>query len=214
VAWERARSEEQKEQRISEIVKATSNLFENQSFEEITFAAIAKEANFTRSNLYKYFNNKEEIFLELVKHDITLWENDFLDSFDTSKTYSIKEFSKLWAEIYLRNERLLNLMSILYTFIEKNSSIESIVAYKKFLHGRIPNLLNFISTVFPQMTQQKASDFFYIQLHLSSGLYPMAVLSEMHKKLQNHPEITFEKINFVEEYSKSLEYLLKGILAN
>ena len=37
------------------------------SFEEITFVLIAKEAQFTRSNLYKYFNSKEEIFLEFIK---------------------------------------------------------------------------------------------------------------------------------------------------
>ena len=54
--WKRARSDKHKEHRISEIVAATARLYKKHSFEEITFSSIAKEAKFTRSNLYKYFN--------------------------------------------------------------------------------------------------------------------------------------------------------------
>jgi len=61
VDWVRARSDEQIEQRINEIVDATARLYEENRFEDITFAMIAKEANFTRSNLYRYFQTKEEI---------------------------------------------------------------------------------------------------------------------------------------------------------
>jgi AcrR family transcriptional regulator len=59
MTWQRSRSREQKEQRIAEIVDATARLYQKHSFEDITFALIAKEADFTRSNLYKCFNTKE-----------------------------------------------------------------------------------------------------------------------------------------------------------
>ena len=67
MTWVRARNEEQIEQRISEIVDATARLYESHRFEEITFAMIAKEADFTRSNLYRYFATKEDIFSGIVK---------------------------------------------------------------------------------------------------------------------------------------------------
>ncbi len=79
--WVRARSDRQIEQRTGEIVGATARLYETHRFEEITFAMIAKEADFTRSNLYRYFETKEEIFLELLKHDIGVWRSDVLDTF-------------------------------------------------------------------------------------------------------------------------------------
>ena len=61
MTWERARSEEQIEYRVNEILKATAKLYEEHRFEEITFVMIAKEAGFTRSNLYRYFKTKEDI---------------------------------------------------------------------------------------------------------------------------------------------------------
>ena len=80
MTWERARSEEQKEQRFSEIMAATASLYEKHRFEESTFVLIAKQEKFTRANLYKYFHSKAEIFLEFIKHDIVLWRNDVTDT--------------------------------------------------------------------------------------------------------------------------------------
>ena len=86
--WQRARSEEQKKQRISEIVSATAWLYKKHSFEQISFALIAKEAGFTRSNLYKYFSSKEEIFLVFLIQDTRLWREDLLKTCHRSKSRS------------------------------------------------------------------------------------------------------------------------------
>ena len=49
--WQRARSGEQKQQRISEIVGTTAPLYRKHSLEAIGFFLIAREAGFTRSDL-------------------------------------------------------------------------------------------------------------------------------------------------------------------
>ena len=62
----RARSDEQKEQRLSEIKQVTRNLFSELSYHEITLAAIAERLGWSRAALYKYVTSKEDIFLELT----------------------------------------------------------------------------------------------------------------------------------------------------
>ena len=42
--WQRARTDEQKEQRIDAILEATARLYEQSGFEEIALAAVAREA--------------------------------------------------------------------------------------------------------------------------------------------------------------------------
>ena len=93
--WQRARSEEQKQQRVSEIIDATARLYKKHSFEEITFASIAKELKFARSNLYKYFNSKEEIFFEFLKHDIIIWRQDIVAILQKKKGCSVGEFASV-----------------------------------------------------------------------------------------------------------------------
>ncbi|MHC4756423.1 MAG: helix-turn-helix domain-containing protein [Planctomycetota bacterium] len=54
---------------------------------------IAKEAGFTRYNLYKYFSSKEEIFLEFLKHDIILWRQDLVKTCRRRKASSVETFA-------------------------------------------------------------------------------------------------------------------------
>lgn len=91
--WQRARTDEQKEQRIAEILDAAARLQAQLDFDKITLAAIAKEANFTRSNLYKYFRSKEEIFFEFLKYDVHLWRQGLVARFDATATCSVAEFA-------------------------------------------------------------------------------------------------------------------------
>ena len=57
----RARSEDQKEERLNQIKDATAKLFETQPFNEITLSTIAEKLGWSRANLYKYVTTKEEI---------------------------------------------------------------------------------------------------------------------------------------------------------
>ena len=59
----RARSYDQKEERLNQIKKATEELFENFPYTEITLSTIAEKLGWSRANLYKYVTTKEEIIL-------------------------------------------------------------------------------------------------------------------------------------------------------
>ena len=50
----RARSDEHKEERMTQIKEATASLFENEPYAEITLTTIAQKLGWSRANLYKY----------------------------------------------------------------------------------------------------------------------------------------------------------------
>ena len=74
--YQRARSPQQKAERMSAIMDATETLFAQLPYHEINMGLIAKELGWSRSNLYKYAATQEEImhlFVETVcigKHTI------------------------------------------------------------------------------------------------------------------------------------------------
>ena len=210
--WKRARSEEQKEQRVSEIVAATARLYEVHDFEAISFLSIAKEANFTRSNLYKYFNSKEEIFLEFLKHDFILWKRDLLQAFRKDKDYSVEEFSAIWVEIQVKNERLLKLISILNIFLEKNVSIQRLKEFKRSMKYELGGFSELIGTLFPTLTNQKIGRFLKFQLALAIGLYQMAKLSPTQQKVLEDPEFKGLRVDFKVLFQDAVQYLLQGLL--
>ena len=210
--WERARSEEQKEQRIAEIVAATERLYKKHSFEDITFVAIAEEANFTRSNLYKYFSSKEEIFLEFAKHDITQWRMSLERAFRQKKKYKTDEFVTIWVNTLVKHKRLLGLISILFADLEKNASFDSYMNFKFGTKDEIGKVVELLCRIFPKLTADDASRFIYLQISSAVGLYQMTDYSELQIKALKHPELKQFKVDFKPLYKEAVQYLIKGFL--
>jgi len=211
--WERARTEEQKELRIAEIISATKRLYKKYSFEEITFVLIAEEASFTRSNLYKYFNSKEEIFLEFLKQDIKNWRKDLVKNYPDEKDYTIEEFVNIWVSILVSHKRLLELIAILFSFLEKNTSVDSLTNFKLSVKNDLEQLIIFLCRIFPKLTPDKAAEFIYLQFGSATGLYQMTDHSEVQLKAMEHPELKDMKIEFNPYFKNSVEYLIRGLLA-
>ncbi|OHD08578.1 MAG: hypothetical protein A2086_13045 [Spirochaetes bacterium GWD1_27_9] len=209
--WERARNDEQKEQRISEIVQATARLYEKYQFEEITFALIAKEANFTRSNLYKYFNTKEEVFLELIKHDLSIWKNELIKTFQ-KKEYSTEEFANIWVDTQTKQVRLLSLFAILFTSIEKKSSLESLVSFKKKIQEEFGGLVKLLLELFPSVSLDDGTEFSFSLFALSIGIYPMLNLTENQKKAMELTGMNSDYQYYKNIYIKSIESLLQPLI--
>lgn len=212
--WERARTESQKQQRISEIIGATARLYEKYGFAEITFVSIAKEANFTRSNLYKYFNSKEEIFLEFLKHDIILWRQDLVATLKRKKGYSVGEFASVWLDAQGRHGRMLNLISILYDYLEKKSSIESLTDFKAMAKDEFGILSELLCGLLPALSIENAVKFLNMQLAASIGLFTMTNLSEAQQSVLAYPEFINFRVDYNIYFKEAVEYILQGLLAH
>ncbi len=210
--WQRARSEKQKQQRISEIVSATARLYNKHSFEAISFSLIAKEAGFTRSNLYKYFSSKEEIFLAFLIQDTRLWRADLLKTCRRRKIESIDKFASVWVKTLVKHKRFLDLLSLLPTFLEKNVTEQKLVDFKRSVVNELKVLSEFMCDMFPALNPQKTGEFLELQLAPMIGLYQITNLSELQQKVLEYPEFKHMKIDFNTYLQKSVECFLHGLM--
>ena len=174
---------------------------------------IAKEAGFTRSNIYKYFSSKEEIFLEFLKHDIILWWKDLVKTCRRSKTPSVETFAAMWVMILSRYKRLLDLLSIMHSYLEKNVSEQSLVSFKIRAIDELKVLSDFLCKTFPGLSREKAVEFLELQLASAIGLYQITNLSELQRKVLEYPKFRHLKVNFKRYLQKTVECLLHGLMA-
>ncbi len=210
MTWQRARSEEQKEERIREIVTATARLYDQSPFDEITLARIAKEARFTRSNLYKYFKTKEEIFLGLLGQDIEDWGRSLVEALRPGEVKSVAEFAAIWARILTEHERLLRLFSILFTSLEKNVSLESLVRFKSTMRVELATIVQLLCELFPTLTPEKAGQFLHVQGALAIGLYPATHLSDIQRQAMEQAGFEQIGLDFESTFRESTEHLFRG----
>ena len=127
----RARSDEQKEQRMAEIKAATDELFRAHPYHEITLAAIAEKLGWSRAALYKYVTTKEEIFLEICADKQHAYTEDLLAAYPAGSAYSRPVLAEVWCEQLASHRAYLSYCDLLFTIIETNVTAERLAAFKQ-----------------------------------------------------------------------------------
>ena len=180
--FQRARNHEQKEIRMQQIMDATLELYENQPYQKISLSTIAKKLNFTRANLYKYVRTKEEIFLYILIKEAEKFIIELKKKFVRKKDLSVEEFANLWAESFDQNHRFIELMSIMYSIIQKNVSLEYLIEFKKKFSIFLIEANEIIQVALPNLSKEVIQQFLTMQIFYAMGLYPASNESKVQKE--------------------------------
>ena len=127
----RARSPEQKEQRLSQIKDVVKHQFASHPYHEITLTTIAEELGWSRANLYKYVSTKEEIFLLLTADECSAYYDALLTALPIGCEFSIPTIAEVWAGIANAHKEFFRLSDLLSTIIETNVTVERLKDFKR-----------------------------------------------------------------------------------
>ena len=172
--FQRARSREQKAERLSRIVTATGELFDQTSFEAVTMKAIAEQAGLKKASLYNYFQTKEEVFAQLFLVELDAWILEFGQRAERMRKPSRDRVATMMTDLLLKRARFSRLMSILSSVLERNISVEKLRKFKLEVLNRSQRMFEFTKMVLPKMGEAQIFDF-QIEFHaVVAGLWPMA----------------------------------------
>ncbi|WP_020620551.1 TetR/AcrR family transcriptional regulator [Paenibacillus daejeonensis] len=207
--FDRVRNEEQRKIRVEQIKNAAIKLFDTEQFHEIDLAKIAKETTFTRGNLYKYISSKEEIYLLVALDELQGWVADLKQTFDQDLSDDIDAFSQQWAEAADRHPRFLKLISMLFTIIERNVTLEKLVEFKKQYIVAIAELGEVMQAVFPAWDDKTIQKFFDLQSHYVIGLFPYTSPAPIQREAMERAGFHVEPIQFVDKVAEFVAYTVR-----
>ncbi len=127
----RARTDSQKEERMTQIKEAADSLFKSMPYTDITLSTIAEKLRWSRANLYKYVNTKEEIYLEIEQDRMGEYLNSLLTVFPEGCTFSPETVAEIWTAQVVSHEDYFRYVSFLLTIIERNVTVERLTVFKK-----------------------------------------------------------------------------------
>ena len=123
----RANKPEQKAQRRQQILLATRKRFESLAFEEVNLNHIAADIGITKAALYRYFRNKETLFLALFVESLEeLIQFSEADAGQRSLTDTI-------CDALISQPLYCKLSAILHTILERNLTLEEANDFKHTL---------------------------------------------------------------------------------
>ena len=178
------RREKEKDNRRMLILKSARTLFFDKGFKEVTVDEIAKFAELGKGSIYLYFSSKEEVYAQILLHDIDIFHQQALTLFNKKKpaTNSLFEFSCFYTDFFLNAPELFRiLMTFMLHTDQMNLSEEqnkNIIAAMRKTIDLIGNIFQFgiDSGEFPPTIDIKYSQFAIwgmlngiITLHIFSG---------------------------------------------
>lgn len=210
--WQRARTDETKNERKKAIHEAALELFKNNGYDKVSFNGIASEAGFTKSNMYRYFSSKEEIFLSIFSDLFKDWVNDcteMLRNLDTNVAMST--FANSWVKSHNNHHQFLDLTTILFVSLERNSSYEQLVIFKRLAKNLLSEIALEIIRIYPDFRMDDAFSFLNLSFAATSSFWAGSTQNESLTKIYQQEEFKALEMNFDKDLTHSIEIIIRGI---
>ncbi len=210
--WQRARTDENKNERKEAIYKAAFTLFKENGYDKVSFNGIATQAGFTKSNMYRYFSSKEEIFLNVFGNLFNEWFDDCTNGLkNLEQNAAIEKFAKSWVDSLLAHPEFLDLTPLLFVSLEKNSSFDQLLTFKSMSKDLLFRITIEISRVYPHIEAENAFKFLTLSYAAMANYWAANSLSEPLLKIYQLEEFKELKPNFEKDLTTSIEIILKGL---
>jgi TetR/AcrR family transcriptional regulator len=130
-SFQRARKPAEIEARRETLLAAAAALFDEEGPQGAGLNAIAARAGFTKSNVYRYFESREDVLLSLFRVELLAFADDLEAAFADCQPNDIDALATVVADQFVTRPRLCALISILNLTLEQNVSEAAVVALKR-----------------------------------------------------------------------------------
>lgn len=149
LSFQRARKPEEQQLRRAAILAAAAELFDAEGPQGAGLSAIAAKAGFTKSNVYRYFESREEVLLSLLLAAFEGLTAEIEAGARRVALGNIAALSQLAADGFAARPRLGQLLSILSTVIEQNVSEATILSLKHDMAAMLQRIAVAVHTRLP-----------------------------------------------------------------
>jgi len=198
-SFQRARSKSQKDQRVSDILAAAACLLEKQGYGPVTLQHIAAEAGFTRSNLYRYFATREDVFLMIYEEEYERWANQVAHRLSEKSAMEIEAFVDIWVQTMVDCKALILLSPYLRPLMIPMVSDGRQIAFNEWEREKSNMLLEALRPVFRNWERDHWEVFMQTQAEILAG-------TERESLIDGKPTKVFEV-----RYHQTLLHYLVGV---
>lgn len=211
--YQRAYSAEHKAERFADIMAATDTLFAEQGFHEITLTTIAKALGWSRGNLYRYAQTKEEIFLALYLEKNKAYLAELRKEFTGDLPIPMNEFARRWSQVTDRHHDYLRYQQILTSVIETNVSLEKLTAFKHELMGDNLSAMRLVQEQVSGIDEATAAGAFMAFVYEAAGLHGHLCGSDLQMRAMKDAGMPLPEGGFAASLARFVEVYLRGLAA-
>lgn len=211
----RARSAEQKEERRRHLLDtARSLLLEIPDVHALGINELARQAQMTKSNVYRYFESSEAVLLDVLVEEFMQWRIELRASLSRGgkRRGTIEHIARAFSTTIAGRPLLCRLTSIFPSILERNVSPERMVQFKHgLLAVRKETALDFHECM-PSISASTFGRIIHLAVPLLIGLWPLSHPPEVAAAVSARPDLAALRYHFQQDLEEGMLMLLRSLL--
>lgn len=188
----RRKSPENESRRRNEIIDSCEVLYRERGFRDITIKDISEALSISRPAIYKYYETKEEIFLDLIIREAGAWLEEVRLKAGQMETMSKAEFAEIIAGTVSEKKILLKIFSMNIYEIENNSRMERLTAYKSGFKEIRDVLFEAMGKIAPRISMKRQEQIIRLLFPFLNGVYAYSEPTEKQWEAMNACGLQYE----------------------
>lgn len=211
--FQRARRPEQKLQRQQAILSAARELALRNGVRDVSLAGIAARAGIHKSALLRYFETREQIFLELTAEAWPDWAQALHAGIAAAAPGSAGLVAGILARSFGDRPLLCDLIAHTPLNLERNVSPETVRRYKLTSLQAVSEAAALVQRVLPGLTLAECGEFVATLASLAGSLWqianPVPALAELYA---SDPALAQARVDLTPRLRRTAEILLAGLI--
>lgn len=176
VEFIRARSPDQKTERRAHLLHTAQQMLEEgTSVADLSLNALARRAEMTKSNVYRYFESREAMLLEVLTAEWLGWFDAVRADLARQRArLELPDLVTLLVDAIVARPLMCLLTSVVPSVLEQNVSVDVVRAFKQGSMATLDEVAAVIVDHCPALTTSAARTLLDDVLVLVVGLYPLA----------------------------------------
>lgn len=212
--FQRARRPEQKEERRLHLLKtAKAALIHGTELSELGLNELARQAQVTKSNVYRYFENREELLLALLEEESAQWQVQLAQHLTAMPQPTAVQIAQAFVDASVACPLMCRLFSILPSIIEHNVSGERLTTFKLNAVASMGEIVDQLHRCMPSVPVEDHTAFLRQAMALIIGLWPLSHPHDTLAQVLSLPELKPLRYHFETDLMAGLLLLLRGLVS-
>jgi AcrR family transcriptional regulator len=211
--FQRARRPEHKQQRHDAILAAARQIALRDGVRNVSLGDIANEIGIHKSALLRYFETREQIFLELTAASWTEWAQSVLAELGAAAPGAPAAVAQVLARSFADRPLLCDLIPHTALSHERNVSVAGVRRYKLTSLGAVRDVAAATHMVLPRLTVEECRELVSTLANVAGSLWQIAnpppALSELYA---SDPELAHACVELGPRLERTANVLLAGFI--
>jgi AcrR family transcriptional regulator len=174
LAFQRARTEENKRQRAAALVEAARSLALETGVASVTLTAVASRAGIHYSAVRRYFTSHKEVLLHLAAEGWERWSNKVCDELGQPGAMSPARAAETLANGLAADPLFCDLLANLHLHLEHEVEIERVVEIRRKIAAAATALADAVERALPALGRSGAFDMLIAAYSLAAAFWQIA----------------------------------------